>query len=190
MEQNRTRNETMSRHHNETRLHAGTGAGAARHTGAVMRGVRRDGGRLDAELIRRFASLSPAAIPTASLSRVEQAMRRNAPDLAGAPLRDRHSNDTRRKAQHAARWPRPRLAALVVLALIALLQPLEMMRLAVSAVALFLVVSVVIGPETARDGVGFVLRRMARFWRVELRLAGRLAGDLRRRLETWSRTAL
>lgn len=154
------------------------------------RALSREGKRLDAELRRRIKALSGSERPLASLSRVERAMRRNAPDLAGAPEAEVRAAEDRRRAHLSARWPRPRLAALVVLMLIALLQPEAVMRLGVTGVTLFLVVSVVIGPERACDGVGFLWRRLLRFWRVELTLVARLAADLRRRLEIWSRTAL
>jgi len=138
----------------------------------------------------RFGTAARRPDAPQSLSRVEQAMRRNAPDLAGTPVPETHAAKKRRHPHLAARWPRPRLAALVIILLAALLQPLAMARLGVCGVAVFLVISVVIGPERATDGAGFLGRRLLRFWKVELTLATKLLAALRRRVETWSRTAL
>ncbi len=153
-------------------------------------GISSDDLRLDAELLMRIKTPSRTTASLTSLSRVEQVMRRNAPDLAGAPVSEIRAAEQRRKAHLAARWPRPRVAALVIILLIAVLQPLAMARLGGSVVVLFLVVSVVIGPERATDGAAFIWRRLLRTWKVELTLVGKALTILRHRVETWSRTAL
>lgn len=132
--------------------------------------------RLDCEVAQRFDEVVKIKTTKPELSPVEQAMRRNAPDLAGAPEEEVRAAAARRKAHLEAKWPRPRLAALVVIGLIMWLHPLATIRLFACGFFLFLVAAVAIGPERARDGSFFLWRRLLRYWKVELALAKRLFG--------------
>ncbi len=147
--------------------------------------------RLEAEAQRRFAEQAPAKPEGAkTLSRVERAMRRNAPDLAGGSPEEIAAAKARRQAHHNAKWPRPRLLALLVLMVSATLNPLPFLRLAVWAVILFLVVSVVAGPERARDFSTALGRRFAGLWRHEIVVLRKGIMSLRRQIDLWVRTAL
>lgn len=147
--------------------------------------------RLDAEVADRFDQLIVEIPPKdPKLSRVEKAMRRNAPDLAGAPEEEVRAAQDRRTAHLRAKWPRPRLAALILINMIAWLHPYGTIRLFVCMLILFLVASVAIGPERARDGSYFLWRRFLRLWKVELTLAHRSLCDLTQRLASRSNSAL
>lgn len=132
--------------------------------------------RLMREAARRMPEGPGRARCEAPLSRVERAMRRNAPDLAGAPVAEVMAARARRFAHRHARWPRPRLLALIGLMSGAAWMPDVALRMAVWAVILLLVASVACGPERARDGARFIGRRFLRLWRHEIAAAQRLAG--------------
>ncbi len=147
--------------------------------------------RLEREAQQRFATLSPAKRQAPkTLSRVERAMRRNAPDLAGGTPEEIAAAKARRRAHHYAKWPRPRLAALVILMASATLNPLPMLRLGVWGVILFLVLSVVAGPERARDYSAALWRRFVGLWKHEIVVARKAVYALRDRIDGWLRTAL
>lgn len=141
-----------------------------------------DKARLDAELAKRLDEFTPTSDPDPDLSCVEQAMRRNAPDLAGAPEAEVHAAQERRTAHLRARWPRPRTVSLVLIGMILWLHPQSTVQLFVGAFALFLITSMAVGPERARDGSYFLGRRVLRYWKVELALAGKLGRSLQGRL--------
>lgn len=90
--------------------------------------------RLEAEVQKRFATLAPARNAAEKLSRVERAMRRNAPDLAGGTAEEIAAVRARRRAHHYAKWPRPRLAALGAFAIMLMLDPLLGAEFAIWAV--------------------------------------------------------
>ncbi|WP_127114777.1 hypothetical protein [Shimia sediminis] len=138
--------------------------------------------RLDAEVAQRFEEIAEAAAPQPALSRVEKVMRKNAPDLAGASEAEVRAAQARNAAHLDARWPRPRLAALVLVGLVMWLHPLSTVRLFVCAVLLFLVAAVTTGPERARDGSFFLWRRFLRYWKVELVVARKLFRRARQRM--------
>ena len=128
--------------------------------------------RLDAELDQRFEALLPEEKSAdRPLSRVEQVMRRNAPDLAGGSEEEIAAARARRRAHHYATAPRPRIAALVVLLWAGVLQPALVLRFALWGVVLFLVVSVAIGPERARDYSKAIWLRFVWLWKHEIVLA-------------------
>lgn len=113
------------------------------------------------------------------LSRVEKAMRRNAPDLAGADARAIAAAQARRFAHLDAKWPRPRLLALIVLIALGVSAPDVMLRLGLWGVILFLVASVALGPERARDGAFLLWRRFLRLWKHELYVAQKVTHRVR-----------
>lgn len=113
------------------------------------------------------------------LSRVEKAMRRNAPDLAGADEAAIAAAVARRRAHLDAKWPRPRLLALILLMVLGLSSPGVVLRLAVWAVILFLVASVACGPERARDGVFLLGRRFTKLWKHEIVVARKVMAYVR-----------
>ncbi|WP_243611569.1 hypothetical protein [Shimia aestuarii] len=150
-----------------------------------------DRARLEGEASRRFATLSPETQPAPStLSRVEQAMRRNAPDLAGGTPEEVAAAKARRRAHHDAKWPRPRLAALVMLMASATANPLPVLRLGVWGVVLFLAVSVAVGPERARDYSAALWRAFVGLWKHEIVVLRKAIQHLRDRIDSWLRTAL
>lgn len=138
-----------------------------------------DQARIDAEVALRFAALVDEPEPQEKLSRVERFMRRNAPDLAGAPMEEVLAAQARRTAHLTAKWPRPRIMALGLAAMIAWLHPMVGIRLAVCFLILFLVAAVAVGPERARDGSYFLVRRFLRLWKVELSLLSRIGKRFR-----------
>lgn len=58
---------------------------------------------------------------------------------------------------------------------------MDLVRLGVWGVVVFLVASVVVGPERARDGAALLWLRILRFWKVELFLGSKLVKSLRAR---------
>ncbi|SFM75164.1 hypothetical protein [Shimia aestuarii] len=113
------------------------------------------------------------------LSRVEKVMRRNAPDLAGADEAEIAAAVARRRAHLDAKWPRPRLLALILLMVLGLSSPGVVLRLAVWALILFLVASVACGPERARDGVFLLGRRFRKLWKHEIVVARKVMAYVR-----------
>ena len=113
------------------------------------------------------------------LSRVEKVMRRNAPDLAGADEAAVAAAEARRRAHLDAKWPRPRLLALILLMALGLASPGVVLRLAVWALILFMVASVACGPERARDGVFLLGRRFMKLWKHEIVVAQKLMARFR-----------
>ena len=147
--------------------------------------------RIAAELGARFTALAPEqAAEERRLSPVEKAMRRNAPDLAGGTEAEIAAARARRRAHHYAKWPRPRLAALIVLMLAAALQPSALLRLGLWALILFLVTSVVVGPERARDYSKEIWRRFIGLWKHEIIFARKGLAMLCDRIAHWGRSAL
>lgn len=146
--------------------------------------------RLVAEVAHRIDEISAQPCQEESLSRVEKVMRRNAPDLAGAPEQEILAAQTRRYAYKKAHWPRPRLAALIFAGTLGAFHPLDVMRLGIWCVVIFLVASVAVGPERARDGAEILWQRILHFWKVELFLVIKLANALMSRIGGWFRTAL
>jgi hypothetical protein len=150
-----------------------------------------DRDRIAAELGARFKALTPERTKeTRPLSPVEKAMRRNAPDLAGGTETEIAAARARRRAHHYAKWPRPRLGALIVLMLAAALQPSVLLWLALWALILFLVTSVAVGPERARDYSKEIWRRFVGLWKHEIIFARKAMAALRDRIAIWGRSAL
>lgn len=81
----------------------------------------------------------------------------------------------------------PRLAALVFVGIVGAFHPLGMIRLAIWGIIIFLVASVAVGPERARDGAEFCWRRVLRFWKVELFLGSKMVKSLRSQLQVMFR---
>lgn len=113
------------------------------------------------------------------LSRVEQVMRRNAPDLAGGSEAEVAAAQARRFSHLNARWPRPRLLALLSVCGYMVAVPEVPFVLALCAVVFFLVVSVACGPERARDGARFFWIRFVRLWKHELVVVDKLIRQFR-----------
>ena len=145
--------------------------------------------RLAEEVAQRIEEQAEPAKDEQPLSKVEQAMMRNAPDLAGAPEEVVLEAETRRFAYTEAKWPRPRLVALIVVGTVGVIHPMDMVRLGVWGIIIFLVASVAVGPERARDGANWLWRRVLQFWKVELFLGSKLVKSLRAQLQVWFRTA-
>lgn len=145
--------------------------------------------RLAEEVAQRIDEQAEPQKEEQPLSNVEQAMMRNAPDLAGASEDVVLEAATRRFAYTEAKWPRPRLLALILVGTVGLAHPMDLVRLGVWGVVLFLVASVAVGPERARDGAEMLWRRVLQFWRVELFLGSKLVKSLRAQLQVWFRTA-
>ena len=157
--------------------------------GEVQEQEERD--RISVEAGRRFATLAPQAREGARpLSRVEKAMRKNAPDLAGGSPEEVAIARARRRAHHYAKWPRPRLSALIVLMLSAVVNPLPLLQVAVWGVALFLVLSVIVGPEHARDYCKALWLRFSGLWKHEIIIARKGWLYLHHRVNIWLRTSL
>ena len=147
--------------------------------------------RIVDEARRRFATLTPQAQERARpLSRVEKAMRKNAPDLAGGSSEEVASARARRCAHHYAKWPRPRLGALIVLMVSAIVNPLPLVQVAVWGVALFLVLSVAVGPERARDYSKALWLRFVGLWKHEIIIARKVGLFLHHQINIWLRTSL
>lgn len=140
----------------------------------VVRKISSEKARIEEAVAKRFDEVAETKASEPKLSPVERVMRRNAPDLAGAPQEEVQAAAQRHAAHLNAKWPRPRLAALLVIGLIMWLHPLSTIRLFVCAVFLFLVVAVAVGPERARDGSMFLWRRFLGYWKVEVAVARRL----------------
>ncbi|WP_139280721.1 hypothetical protein [Shimia gijangensis] len=135
--------------------------------------------RIDKEVAQRIEERSDIPSEEQTLSRVELVMRRNAPDLAGASEEEVTTARIRRFAYTDAKWPRPRLAALVFAGLVGAFHPLGLVRLMIWGIVIFMVASVAVGPESARDGANFFWRRTLRFWKVELFLGLKLVRTLK-----------
>ncbi|WP_299355824.1 hypothetical protein [uncultured Shimia sp.] len=73
--------------------------------------------------------------------------------------------------------------AIVLAIMIAWLHPLSTIRLMVCILFLFLVAAIAVGPERARDGSFFFLRRFLRLWKVELTLSNKLFSSIRHRFQ-------
>ncbi|MBO9475008.1 hypothetical protein J7413_15780 [Shimia sp. R10_1] len=127
--------------------------------------------RLMREAKRRMKTLSRREKPPVQLSNVERAMLRNAPDLVTPDIRA-FADDT--TADWRARWPRPRLLALIVIITLAAIVPSVAMRLLIWCVIMLLLTSVMLGPERARDAVQFAGQHIARVWGREIRFVQRL----------------
>lgn len=112
--------------------------------------------------------------PAEAESRVEKAMRRNAPDLAGAPIAEQLAAHIRNTAHLEARWPRPRFIALIGTMVLATVVPTVTLRLMLWGLILFLLMAVLVGPERARDAMRIVLAAFMRLWRHEIVVARRL----------------
>lgn len=145
--------------------------------------------QLEARVAQRLDELAGNSEPEMPLSKVEQAMRRNAPDLAGAPEEEILAAQARRNAHKTARWPRPRVMAIFLVWLVAWLHPASTMRIFVLCVMLFLTASIAFGPERARDGAGALWRSFLRLWKVELMILAKLLRNLRNRCEAMFRSA-
>lgn len=130
--------------------------------------------RLMIEAARRTVGLGSDEPNSPNISRVEAAMQRNAPDLAGASASELAMLEAERAALMARRWPRPRLLSLVVVGTVALVMPSAALRLLIWAFVLVLVTAVAIGPERVRDGLRDLGFWGLRYWNHELRLAQRL----------------
>ena len=147
--------------------------------------------RIATEAGRRFATLTPQAWEgTRPLSRVEKVMRKNAPDLAGGSPEEVAIACARRRAHHYAKWPRPRLSALIVLMVLAVVNPLPLLQVAVWGVALFLVLSVIVGPEHARDYSKALWLRFVGLWKHEIIIARKVGLCLHHQINIWLRTSL
>ena len=108
------------------------------------------------------------------LSRVEKAMRRNAPDLAGASEAELAQMRQEHARLMSRRWPRPRLVALILVVTVAAVVPDVSLRLFIWSLVLFLVSAVVVGPERVRDGLRLFASGVTHYWQHEIRLARRL----------------
>ncbi|MGR3714601.1 MAG: hypothetical protein ACU0A6_15945 [Shimia sp.] len=106
-----------------------------------------------------------------SISRVEAAMQRNAPELAGAPAAELALLEAEREALMNRRWPRPRLLSLILVGTLAALVPTVMMRLLFWSLVLFIVSAVAVGPERVRDALNHFGLWFLGYWRHELHLA-------------------
>lgn len=147
--------------------------------------------RIEQEVGQRFSALAPAQeTPPEKLSRVERAMRRNAPDLAGGTPEEIAAARARRRAHHYAKWPRPRLAALLMLMMAGVLHPMSMLRLGVWGVVLFLALSIVVGPERARDYCKSIWVRFVGLWKHEIIVFRKALAVMMRWIEFWGRSAL
>lgn len=138
--------------------------------------------RLHAEVATRLNTAPKTQPHLTSLSKVEIAMRKNAPDLAGASQRELLDAQKRRTAHEYARWPRPRLLALCLIGAVGILEPNLALRLGLWGVVLFLVGAIATGPERARDTTLWLGRRFMWLWRVEVSLCKRLLGRVQSRL--------
>ncbi|GAA6166188.1 hypothetical protein NBRC116590_38920 [Pelagimonas sp. KU-00592-HH] len=156
----------------------------------ARRRVPADHARLNAELKQRIAHVEPAKSPVKTLSPVEKVMRRNAPDLAGGSQKEIRRANRRRRAHLKAKWPRPRVALLVAAPIMIALHPDGFVRMCLWALILFLVVSVVIGPERARDGALGIAHRFLYLFRNELVVARKIVFGLWHRIEALTRAAL
>ena len=134
-----------------------------------------DGRRLMREAKRRMTRATRSAQKPKKLSRVERVMQKNAPDL----LDNAPSNDggfTGDVIDMDARWPRPRLLALIVVITLAAVVPSVTVRLLIWLVIMFLLTAVMLGPERARDAGRVVLLHLTHMWGREISLLRRLFG--------------
>lgn len=111
---------------------------------------------------------------TSGVSRVEAAMQRNAPDLAGVSATEMALIEAERAALMARRWPRPRLLSLILVGTVAAVMPTAAVRVLIWSLVLFLVAAVAVGPERVRDGLRDFYGWCLEYWQHELRLAQRL----------------
>ncbi len=80
-----------------------------------------------------------------------------------------------------ALWPRPRLVGLILVMIVGVSVPDVVLRLLIWALILFLVASVSIGPERARDVIRIPCQRFARLWGAELAFVWRFVQRQRKR---------
>ncbi len=133
--------------------------------------------RLMREAKRRMAKLQPVKETDQPLSRVEQAMRRNAPDLVDFTEPARRKPARRRSDEIVEnRWPRPRLLALILVITLAAVVPSVTLRLAIWMIVMFLLTAVLMGPERARDGVRSFALHLFGLWDREMDMLRRLIG--------------
>lgn len=143
-------------------------------SGNSTKKVSRDDGRLMREASRRMGDGAPSNVQVAPESRVEKAMRRNAPDLVGAPIDEQRAAQMRRSTHLEARWPRPRLIALITTMVLAAVVPTVALRLMIWSLIMFLLAAVGLGPERARDAAKILFSTFLRLWRHEIVVARRL----------------
>ena len=144
----------------------------------AIRPRRPESPRLLRELADRMDPSEARASRAPGLSPVEQAMRRNAPDLAGGTEAEILEAELRDRAHLDARWPRPRVVALILVMTLAFAVPEATARLLVWMLILFLVSAIAVGPERARDGAGFLGFRFLSLWKHELVVVERLLDRL------------
>lgn len=127
--------------------------------------------RLMGEAKMRMSRLTKRNQKPQTLSNVDLAMLRNAPDLVSP---EKRALAETQKPHWRDRWPRPRLLALIVVITLAAVVPSVAMRLMIWMVIMMLLTAVLLGPERARDGVQVVAVHLARSWGREIRMLRRL----------------
>ncbi|WP_132861114.1 hypothetical protein [Shimia isoporae] len=142
-----------------------------REDSAVSSKPRKEVHRLMIEAARRTVGAQANEPAEPKISRVEAAMQRNAPELAGAPAAELALIEAERDALMARRWPRPRLLSLIMVGTVALVMPAVAIRLLIWSLILFIVAAVAVGPERVRDALRGVGLWCMRYWQHELRLA-------------------
>lgn len=135
---------------------------------------RKEVHRLMIEAARRSVGLKVDAEAKPGVSRVEVAMQRNAPDLAGASDAELAVLRAEQDALESRKWPRPRLLSLIMVATLALVMPSATVRILIWSQIMLLVAAVAVGPERVRDGARNFGLWCAGYWQHELRLAQRL----------------